>query len=256
MSLPTFSVAPVAYWCDLAAKSSGPQVHHVLTDPPYPEHVQGDGKMFATTPGNVPVDVRAGFDPLTSFHFVRPLVALAARWSLFHCALESLGDYRNAAPELHVRSLIYQKDRAQPQLSADRPGSKCEGAALFHNPSTKKAWNNGGTHNVFYATPEPRAKLRHPTGKPLMLCMSLIEAFTLPGEIILDPFCGAGSYGLAAYALGRQYVGTDTSTEHVASALDKLRTFDAAKARAAYEAHKDKGRMVRAEPSADWYGEE
>lgn len=241
---PIFGVRTVADWCALAPHHRG-SVDHVLTDPPYPEHVQGDGKMFATTKGRVPVNVVANFDPLESLDFAPVLSSLARRWSLYHCALESLGDYRLANVEGHVRSCLYVKDRAQPQLSKDRPGSKAEGMALFHSGGVKKAWNNGGTHNVFYATPENRAKARHPTPKPLMLCLQIVEAFTLPGETILDPFCGAGNYGLAAYALGRVYMGTDFDPVHVASAQEKLALFQPAKALEAYAKFKSKDRWIR-----------
>ena len=235
-------VADVAKYLD--APNLYGTVDHVLTDPPYPEHVQGKGKMFATTKGKVPVNVEAPFSALDSLAFVSPLVAMARRWSLFHCALESLGDYRASDPRW-IRSCIYSKDRAQPQLTADRPGSKCEGMALFHGSDTKKAWNNGGTHNVFYATPENRAKLGHPTGKPLMLCMSIVSAFTLPGESVFDPFCGSGSYALACYALGRDYYGSDIDPAYVATAREKLEAFDPVKALEAYAKHCDKARWVR-----------
>lgn len=243
----SFAVAPVSAWC-----ASGHTFDHVLTDPPYPDHVQRDGLMLHGNRNLSRVEVvRAAFDPLTSLDFVKPLVAGVKRWALFHCALESLGDYRREAPDRFIRSCIYEKDRAMPQLTGDRPGSKCEGMALFHSKSAKR-WAHKGTHNVFYAMPEHRAKLRHPTGKPLMLCMAVVEAFTEPGEWILDPFCGAGSYGLACAALNRNYVGSDSDPIHVATASEKLAGFDPSKALAAYEKYCDRERWIREPPAEDW----
>ena len=45
--------------------------------------------------------------------------------------------------------------------------------------------------------------------------MALVEALTLPGALICDPFCGMGTTGVAALRLGRRFVGCDTDAESV-----------------------------------------
>ena len=45
--------------------------------------------------------------------------------------------------------------------------------------------------------------------------LPLINAFSKPGDIILDPFCGAGSFGLAAKSCDRKYVGIDIVKENI-----------------------------------------
>ena len=50
---------------------------------------------------------------------------------------------------------------------------------------------------------------RHPTEKPLMSMMLLVQAFSHPGAIVLDPFVGSGTTAVAAKQLGRRYVGID-----------------------------------------------
>ena len=49
----------------------------------------------------------------------------------------------------------------------------------------------------------------HPTQKPVPSLKPVIDAFTKPGDIVLDPFCGTGSTLLAAEILGRRYIGID-----------------------------------------------
>lgn len=46
----------------------------------------------------------------------------------------------------------------------------------------------------------------HPTQKPLTALVPLIESYSDPGEIVLDPFAGSGSTGLAARDLGRRFI--------------------------------------------------
>lgn len=56
---------------------------------------------------------------------------------------------------------------------------------------------------------------RHPTQKPLYLLERIIEASSLPGYLILDPFCGSYTTGVAAKALNRWYIGIDNSIEYL-----------------------------------------
>ena len=56
---------------------------------------------------------------------------------------------------------------------------------------------------------------KHPTQKPLYLLTRIIEASTNEGDIILDPFCGSSTTGVAALHLKRQYIGIDCSEEFI-----------------------------------------
>lgn len=48
---------------------------------------------------------------------------------------------------------------------------------------------------------------QHPTEKPVELMRILIENSTEPGDVVLDPFMGAGSTPIAAITTNRQYIG-------------------------------------------------
>ena len=64
--------------------------------------------------------------------------------------------------------------------------------------------------------PSRREKVygRHPTQKPLALLTRCIEAASQPGDLILDPFCGSGTTGVAAVQLGRRFVGIELEPEY------------------------------------------
>jgi len=66
-------------------------------------------------------------------------------------------------------------------------------------------------------TPAPREKQQgnHPTQKPLMLMRRLIEASTKEGDVVLDPFTGSGSTGIAALELKREFIGIEQSEEYL-----------------------------------------
>ena len=79
------------------------------------------------------------------------------------------------------------------------------------NYATMKAENGGKQmKNVWRIPPPAKDEKRfgkHPTQKPVALIGRCLRASTNPGDLVLDPFSGSGSTGLAALTLGRRFVG-------------------------------------------------
>jgi len=50
---------------------------------------------------------------------------------------------------------------------------------------------------------------QHPTEKPVELVAWFIRLHTKPGDLVLDPFMGSGSTGVAALSLGRRFLGIE-----------------------------------------------
>ncbi|OGD56542.1 DNA methylase N-4 [Candidatus Berkelbacteria bacterium RBG_13_40_8] len=66
-------------------------------------------------------------------------------------------------------------------------------------------------------TPKPEEKIfgKHPTQKPLDLLERIVLASTHRGNIILDPFTGSSTTGVAAIANERKFVGIDTDKNYL-----------------------------------------
>ena len=62
----------------------------------------------------------------------------------------------------------------------------------------------------------------HPTQKPLAILKPLIEAFSLPVDVVLDPFAGSGSSLLAAKMLGRSWLGIEIDPAYHDAACRRL----------------------------------
>src|SRR4029079_15143509 len=62
----------------------------------------------------------------------------------------------------------------------------------------------------------------HPTQKPLRVLRQLIEWGSRQGDLVLDPFMGVGSTGVAALALGRRVVGIELDGDYVEAARRRL----------------------------------
>jgi DNA methylase/Beta-lactamase len=62
----------------------------------------------------------------------------------------------------------------------------------------------------------------HPTQKPVATLARLIRSFSLPGEIVLDAFAGAGSTCAAAALTGRRYIGIELDDVYYAQASERM----------------------------------
>jgi len=117
----------------------------------------------------------------------------------------------NAAPNMGCRcltasheSLIWAK--------------KKKSARHVFNYKDMREMNNGKQMRSVWTIPTTpkREKIEgyHPTQKPLTLLKRCILAATNEHDLILDPFTGSGSTGVAAVALNRRYIGIDIEEEY------------------------------------------
>ncbi len=132
----------------------------------------------------------------------------------------------NASPNLACRFFTHSTEIllwAAPQKRAPLPHT-------FHYRDMKAA-NGGKQMRDLWQFPEPAGEQvvwslptpakrekqsgRHPTQKPLALLDRIVRAGSSAGEIVLDPFNGSGTTGVAAVASGRRYVGIDVDTGYL-----------------------------------------
>ena len=62
----------------------------------------------------------------------------------------------------------------------------------------------------------------HPTHKPVKVLSRLIEIASNSKDVVLDPFMGVGSTGVAAKSLGRRFIGFEISEEYFNATCDRL----------------------------------
>ena len=68
----------------------------------------------------------------------------------------------------------------------------------------------------------PRIRRGYPAEKPVQVAETLIRQSTTSEEIVIDPFMGSASTGVAAVALGRRFMGCDVCAEAVKVATNRL----------------------------------
>jgi site-specific DNA-methyltransferase (adenine-specific) len=100
-------------------------------------------------------------------------------------------------------------------------------AIVVAHPPGKKRWNAGGKRGVYTqriagnqpGSIDPRV---HTTQKPTELMLELVEDFTDPDDLILDPFAGSGTTGVAALRLGRRCILIEKDPKYAQIARDRM----------------------------------
>ncbi len=67
-----------------------------------------------------------------------------------------------------------------------------------------------------------RIQRQHPTQKPIELMEYIIENYTKPGDIILDPFMGSGTTGVACKNLNRSFIGIELDKTYFELAKERI----------------------------------
>jgi site-specific DNA-methyltransferase (adenine-specific) len=78
------------------------------------------------------------------------------------------------------------------------------------------------TLSVWQIPPESARRVGHPAPFPVALAERVIHLYSYVGDVVLDPFMGAGTTCLAALRTGRSYVGVDISPEFYKLAQDRI----------------------------------
>ncbi len=126
---------------------------------------------------------------------------------------------RNAPPNLSCRYFTHSTEIV---LWA----AKNEKSKHYFDYQLMKKMNNGKQMRNVWEIPSPPAKEKkfgkHPTQKPVDLLTRIIHASTKEGDLILDPFCGSSTTGVAAILLDRKYVGIDLEEEYLELSVKRL----------------------------------
>ena len=64
---------------------------------------------------------------------------------------------------------------------------------------------------------------KHPTQKPVKLLRHLINIASNEGDVILDPFMGVGSTGVAALEMNRKFIGLEIEKNYFDAAEKRLK---------------------------------
>jgi site-specific DNA-methyltransferase (adenine-specific) len=131
----------------------------------------------------------------------------------------------NASPNLSCRYFTHSSEI----IVWASPGGKGKLQHTF-NYAAMKEQNGGKQMRDVWTMLTPRKSEKalggHPTQKPVQLLSRIVEASSKEDQVVLDPFCGSGTTGVAAVGKGRRFVGIELQTQYLELTRRRLEAAD------------------------------
>ena len=196
-------------------------VNAVITDPPY--NISKDNNF--TTMGRAGIDFGEwdkDFDLVSWIKIVEPLLLKGGNILIFN-------DWKNMSyitkaledNGFEIKDLIrWEKTNPMPRNIDRRFVTDYEVAVWAVKKGSKWTFNR---INETYERPEikcgitPRGEKKfgiHPTQKPIAVMEWLIQRLTNESDIVLDPFMGSGSTGVACINTNRKFIGMELDQKY------------------------------------------
>jgi len=140
----------------------------------------------------------AGFHVLNDIAWFKPNASPNLSCRFFTASHETLVWARKDKKAKHIFNYDLMKNGVWPEDALKKPGLQM-----------RSVWSMG--------TPKPQEKIfgKHPTQKPFDLLKRIVLASTNKGDVIVDPFTGSSTTGLAAYFYGRKFIGIDLEKKYL-----------------------------------------
>lgn len=206
---------------------------HLITDPPYDEHTHT--KMLARKEQGSRAGLAynefdtkdLGFDPISHEQIIEAgklFHACTNGWSLVFGTDALMHPWRVALTEAGAsvrRQCLWVKSNPMPKVLGDGPGQGHEPfLASWHTAKGLSEWSGGGRAGIWTGTKDSNPI--HKTQKPEWLLASLVELFTDPGDLVIDPFAGSATSGVAAIRAGRRVILIERDAEMAAKAIARV----------------------------------
>ena len=122
-----------------------------------------------------------------------------------------------------IRQIIWQKTNPVPLNMRATYLSNSREMAVAAVKVGKPIFNSEYDSGIYaYPIPRHKGKRQHPTQKPLVLFEELILKHSDEGDLVVDPFLGAGTTAVAAVKNSRRFAGCDIDPHYVKISQERL----------------------------------
>lgn len=207
-------------------------VDFILTDPPY--------NLGQHSTGNIPLPGRSAMNndvatwDMVDFNpeeWAGELVRiLKPTGNLFiFTSYNQLGRWYNCLDAVFdtTNFMVWHKTNPAPKIFKAGFLNSCE--MIFTCWNKRHTWNfisQKEMHNFIESPicmrPERLADPKHPAQKPVAILRKMIEIASNEGDIVLDPFMGVGSVGVAALGLNRRFIGVEIDNSYFCAAKRRI----------------------------------
>lgn len=208
---------------------------HAIFDPPYEKHMHEAkrGKKAYGAQRRIRTDGHANPPPVNfaSIDGMREVVTqrlihFAKGWFIAFCTPEGVAPWRDAieaAGGRYKRACVWNKPDSAPQFNGQGPAMGAEMFVTAWCGDGLSRWNGGGRRNVFtHLTNQPGRHGEHPTEKPVPLMVEIVDLFTDAYDVVLDPFMGSGTTGVACLKRHRRFIGIEKDPRFFDIACERI----------------------------------
>lgn len=217
---------------DILKKIPDNSIDFILTDPPYNigKHSTGNIPLSGRTPMNNDV---ADWDWIDfnpeewADEFVR---ILKPTGNLFiFTSYNQIGRWYDSLDHKFDTSnfMVWHKTNPAPKIFKAGFLNSCE--MIFTCWNKKHTWNfisQAEMHNFIQSPicmrPERLSEPKHPAQKPISILKKMINIASKENDIVLDPFMGVGSTGVAAIELKRRFIGIEINPTYFNAAKERI----------------------------------
>jgi len=213
----------------------GIMVDHIITDPPY--NISQDNNFSTMKSAN-----RKGVDfgewdknfDLTNWIKDYEKILNKNGSIIIFCSYRFIGNIIEALEQsgLIVKDILeWRKTNPMPRNINRRYVQDTEFAIWAIKNGAKWIFNKPNNEPYLraqFSAPVVAGKERtqHPTQKSLFVMEKLINIHTNPGDIILDPFMGSGTTGVAALKNGRRFIGIELEDKYFDLSVNRLSNYN------------------------------
>lgn len=196
----------------------------VVTDPPYDVHAGKGGGAFGNLKAFSEIQfISNGFSNEVLDELCRVMKKINCYFFCSKKQIIPLLDYFVKDKKCNYNLLTWHKTNPVPACN-NKYLSDTE-YCLFFRESGVKILGSFETKKTYYVTPlniKDKQKYNHPTVKPLDIIQNLIVNSSNEGDVVLDPFVGSGTTGVACKNLHRNFIGIELDKHYFDVASERL----------------------------------
>jgi len=203
-------------------------VDHVITDPPFSEVTHKGHNVVSANENGILYDGVArnklhyeSWADVDATEFINQISPICSAWMVIfnddvlapaiRNAMDKCGRYAFAP-------LPFYAPGSRVRLSGDGPSSW----TIWIMVSRTKAQSRWGTLPGGYLAQEGWRDREYMGGKPVKLMEAIVGDYSRKGDLILDPYMGSGTTGVAAVKLQRRFIGIEINPESFEIAVRRI----------------------------------